>query len=45
MNAPTQAPITAPNDMLFPEEELGEVVTADTADDEVGNVDGVEEAS
>jgi hypothetical protein len=45
MNAPTQAPMTVPNDMLFPEDELGEVVTADAADDEVGDVDGVEEAS
>lgn len=43
MNAPTQAPMTALNDMSLAEEELGEVVTA--GDDEVGDGDGVEEAS
>jgi hypothetical protein len=43
MNAPTQAPMTVLNDMS--EEELGEVVAAGAADDEVGDADGVEEAS
>lgn len=43
MNAPTQAPMTVLNDMSLAEEELGEVVTA--GDDEVGDGDGVEEAS
>lgn len=45
MNAPTQAPMTVPNDMLSPEEELGEEVTAGAVDDEVSDADGVEEAS
>lgn len=43
MNAPTQAPMTVLNGMSLAEEELGEVVTA--GDDEVGDGDGVEEAS
>jgi hypothetical protein len=43
MNAPTQAPMTVLNGMS--EEELGEVVAVDAADDEVGDADGVEEAS
>lgn len=43
MNAPTHAPMTVPNDMS--EEELGEAATVDAADDEVGDADGVEEAS
>lgn len=43
MNAPTQAPMTVLNGMSLTEEELGEVVTA--GDDEVGDGDGVEEAS
>jgi hypothetical protein len=43
MNAPTHAPMTVPNEMS--EEELGEVATADAADDEVDDADGVEEAS
>lgn len=47
MNAPTQAPITVPNDMLFPEEEVevDEVVTADAADVGISDTDGVKEAS
>lgn len=45
MNAPTHAPMTVPNDMLLPEEELGEVVAADATDDEAVDADGVEEAS
>jgi len=46
MNAPTQAPMTVLNGMLFPEEEVDEeVVTAGATDDEVGDGDGVEEAS
>lgn len=45
MNAPTHAPMTVLNDMLLAEEELGEVVAADAGDDEVGDGDGVEEAS
>lgn len=43
MNAPTQAPMTVPNDMS--DEELGEVVTVGAVDDKVGDADGVEEAS
>lgn len=43
MNAPTHAPMTVLNDIS--EEELGEVATADAADDEVGDGDNVEEAS
>lgn len=45
MNAPTHAPMTVPNDMLLLEDEPGEVVAADATDDEVGDADGVEEAS
>jgi len=42
INTPTHAPMTTANEMLLPEEELGDEVVADGVDEEVNDGVGVD---